>query len=270
MARRSTVPPPLQPAQLSALQIKAAIPKLERRLCELDAVEITDWNDEIRNRLDAVQSKVEGTLIDVFGPDTLESKRYEVPHFSFSVSMNVMGTPDHEWIDGYKQAVEAAKTSVQTVIEVLSEKLEDMGETPGGQALRAYEGLELHPEIDRAASKLYRDNHYANAIEDAVKALNGLVRLRSGVDDKDGTSLMESVFSPKKPILQFNPLADDSDVNEQRGYMMMFSGAVAGLRNPRAHKLIEDDAERALEFIAFVSLLAKLLDGAEKVSDITI
>ena len=44
--------------------------------------------------------------------------------------------------------------------------------------------------------------------------------------------------------------------------MMMFSGAVAGLRNPRAHSFIEDDPERALEFIAFVSLLAKLLDEA--------
>jgi hypothetical protein len=46
--------------------------------------------------------------------------------------------------------------------------------------------------------------------------------------------------------------------------MMMFSGAVAGLRNPRAHRLIQDDPERALEFIAFVSLLAKLLDAAKK------
>jgi hypothetical protein len=59
-------------------------------------------------------------------------------------------------------------------------------------------------------------------------------------------------------------LDDQSDIDEQRGYMMMFSGAVAGLRNPRAHKFVQDDPERALEFIAFVSLLAKLLDGARK------
>ncbi len=75
---------------------------------------------------------------------------------------------------------------------------------------------------------------------------------------------MERVFSPKNPTLKFNKLADASDMDEQKGFMMMFSGAVAGLRNPRAHKLIEDDAERALEFIAFVSLLAKLLDKAVK------
>jgi uncharacterized protein (TIGR02391 family) len=84
------------------------------------------------------------------------------------------------------------------------------------------------------------------------------------VENLDGSKLMERVFNPSNPVLRFNDLADDSDRDEQRGYMMLFSGAVAGLRNPRAHKLTQDDAERALEFIAFVSLLAKLLDGAEK------
>ena len=46
--------------------------------------------------------------------------------------------------------------------------------------------------------------------------------------------------------------------------MMMFSGAVTGLRNPRAHKIINDDPEKALEFVAFISLLAKLADKATK------
>jgi uncharacterized protein (TIGR02391 family) len=73
---------------------------------------------------------------------------------------------------------------------------------------------------------------------------------------------MESVFSPNDPTIKFNTLADQSDKDEQKGFMMMFSGAVAGLRNPRAHKFIHDDPERALEFIAFVSLLAKLVDEA--------
>jgi len=75
---------------------------------------------------------------------------------------------------------------------------------------------------------------------------------------------MEHVFSPKNPILKFNNLADASDMDEQRGFMMLFSGAVIGLRNPRAHKIIKDDPEKALEFIAFVSLLAKLADQAKQ------
>jgi uncharacterized protein (TIGR02391 family) len=70
-------------------------------------------------------------------------------------------------------------------------------------------------------------------------------------------------FNPTAPVLKFNALSTQSDKDEQKGFTMMFSGAVAGLRNPRAHEFIKDDPERALEFIAYVSLLAKLLEGAE-------
>lgn len=265
MARRAQTKPDPLPANLSASQIKAAIPKLERRLRELEAVNIDYWDDDFKNELDALQMKVEETLSGVFDPNTLEYKRYEVAKFWLHVPMWIdRPSSPQELVDGYTKATGKAINKLKTALSLLEEQLDDMGESPGGQALRAYEGLDLHSEIDRAAGKLYQDGHHANAIQDAVKALNGLVRLRSGIDDKDGTSLMEWVFNPKNPILKFNDLADESDRNEQRGFMMMFSGAVAGLRNPRAHKFIEDDAERALEFIAFVSLLAKILDEAVK------
>jgi uncharacterized protein (TIGR02391 family) len=64
-------------------------------------------------------------------------------------------------------------------------------------------------------------------------------------------------------LLKFNSLTNQSDKDEQKGFMQMFAGAVSGLRNPRAHGFLKDDPERALEFIAFVSLLAKLLDEAK-------
>src|SRR6516165_1725202 len=129
--------------------------------------------------------------------------------------------------------------------------------------VRAYRDLDLHPKIGEAAGKLYLDGHYANPIVDAVKALNNLVRLHSG-KDLDGDKLMTTVFSPDKPILRFNDLEDQSARDEQKGFMMMFAGVVAGLRNPRAHDLTQDDPEDALEWIAHISHLAKLLDGAKK------
>lgn len=145
----------------------------------------------------------------------------------------------------------------------MKEQLGDEGGNAADRAIRAYTNLDLHPEIARTASGLYRNGHYANAVEDAVKALSDLVRMRSG-EPLNGTTLMQRVFSPNAPILRLNSMADQSDKDDQLGFMMMFSEAVAGLRNPRAHKLIRDDLERALEFIAFISLLAKLLDGAKK------
>jgi hypothetical protein len=78
----------------------------------------------------------------------------------------------------------------------------------------------------------------------------------------------ETLRRPRAPLAapRYRALAPyEADNDEQKGFMMMFSGAVAGLRNPRAHRLIQDDPEQALEFIAFVSLLAKLLEGAKRV-----
>jgi uncharacterized protein (TIGR02391 family) len=140
----------------------------------------------------------------------------------------------------------------------------DSGEDAGSRSIRAYGDLDLHPEIARASTKLYQDGHYANAIEAAVKRLNAMVRMRSDLE-VDGTTLMERAFSPSNPVMRFNSMVDQSDKDEQKGFMMLFSGAVSGLRNPRAHGFIHDDPERALEFIAFVSLFAKLLEGATRV-----
>ena len=104
MARGRQPPPQPQPANLSAQQIKAAVPKLKRRLGELQAVEIDRWDDGVQQRLDGLQQKVEDTLMGVFGAETQEYKRFEVPKFWYSVSMTVYGTPD--WsspglVDGY-------------------------------------------------------------------------------------------------------------------------------------------------------------------------
>ncbi len=210
-------------------------------------------------------SKLDDTLIEIFGSDTFEREQTRVDTFGFSVNRLSFGGPHprHELVAAFRKGQETATSRIKARIELLSERLEDSGETSTAQALRAYEGLALHSDIERAAGALYRNGHYANAIEDAVKALNGVVRLRSGLE-LDGMPLMERVFGPGNPVLKFNDLQTQSDRDEQKGFMMLFSGAVAGLRNPRAHAFIQDDPERALEFIAFVSLLAKLLDGAKK------
>ncbi len=151
MARRSTPPPPKHPANLSAQQIEVAIPKLERRLRELEQVQIDHWDEALSSQLDGLQKKVEGTLIEVFGPDTLEYERYRVPGFWGKVAVMMGGTPDREYIRGYKSAIVDGASTLRTAIEMLLEQLEDMGQTPGGRAVRAMEGLDLHPAIGDAA-----------------------------------------------------------------------------------------------------------------------
>jgi len=262
---RSQKPPEPREAKLSPEQMEAAIPKIDRRLTDLDAFDVQSVNDRSDPRISALEKQLDTLLVTIFGADTVEYKRYRYAVTELDTAgLTIGGTPIHEVRGGLRRGVATAKANLEAIKVGFLEELGDAGRTAAGKTLKAYEGLELHPAIEHAAGRLFRDGHYANAVEDAVKALNALVRLNSGVDDRDGTGLMEYVFSPKAPILKFNALADQSDLDEQRGFMMMFSGAVAGLRNPRAHKIIKDDPESALEFIAFISLLAKLADKAKR------
>lgn len=246
--------------------MEAAIPKLDRRIADLDAFDVDSIADRSDARIDSLEKSLDALLVSVFGAGTVEYDRYywQVTRLDTASVNMIHRTPIHEIHEGLRRGIATAKAHLESIKKLFLEELGDAGLNSSGKTLKAYEGLELHPTIQRAVGDLYRDGHYANAIEDAVKALNALVRMNSGVEDKDGTTLMEFVFGSKKPVLKFNALADVSDIDEQKGFMMMFSGSVAGLRNPRAHKIIKDDPEMALEFIAFISLLAKLADKSTK------
>lgn len=122
------------------------------------------------------------------------------------------------------------------------------------------EGLSLHPRIAEVCVDLYRDGHYSSAILEASKSLINYVKEKSRQDNLDGAPLMRAVFSPKSPILAF----DVTDESEQEGMMHLFEGAVLAIRNPRGHDFPEDSPERALEYISFISLLANLVQTANK------
>jgi uncharacterized protein (TIGR02391 family) len=117
----------------------------------------------------------------------------------------------------------------------------------------------LHPSIIPIANKLYSDGHYRQAILDTYILLIDTVKIKSGRRDLDGSPLMQTVFSVKNPVIK---VSEDSD--EQLGFMWMFSGAVMGIRNPKAHRLIpQTDPQRTLEWLSFASVLLRVLDDAQ-------
>ena len=67
--------------------------------------------------------------------------------------------------------------------------------------------------------------------------------------------------------LTFNNFTDQTERDEQKGLMFLLSGVVSALRNPRAHKLLQDEPSRALECIALLSLLAGRVEKATPRTD---
>jgi uncharacterized protein (TIGR02391 family) len=253
-----------RPADLNLDQMQSAIPKLERRINELKEIDVGTVQKKYEPRFDSLTNKLNDTLRDVFGADTIEYNQYEVWDLDTSGAHMNQETPLYEVHEGIKDGIDRELSKLETIIELFKEKLGDVGETQSGKALKALGDLELHPEIERAATSLFENGHYANAVEDACKALNIFVKLRSGRDDLDGTELMQNIFSPKNPILKFNELQTESEKSEQQGMMFLFAGAMLALRNPRAHDLIIDDPEQALEQISFISFLAKSIERTKR------
>lgn len=251
-------------ANLSHEEMKAALTKINRRLEEIKAVDVQTIRQGNDPLLQELSGKLQQFLIDTFGNSTHEYFQYASYTELRVMSLQIGGTPISEIQSWVRSKLNAAITMLETIKAIFTEALEDAGISGTTvKAIKAYEGLELHPVIAQATSSLFRSGHPANAIEDAVKALNNLVRQKSELE-LDGIPLMQKTFNKNNPILRFNPLADDSDRNEQQGFMEWFTGTVTGLRNPRAHKIIKDDPEMALEYIAFISLLAKLVDKSIK------
>ena len=262
MAKRSNPPTPTS-AQLSPAAMHAAIPKLKRRIEDLRALSPESVQERSDPRFQSAVDKIDDTLVEIFGSDTVEYRRYSI-HSLDTASIQMGGTPMHEVRQGHKRGIERAISTLQTIIDLFQERTGDVGSSSELSAVRSFGSLDLHPEIKRAVAQLFSDGHYSNAIEDACKVLDGLVKIRSGKFELSGTDLMMTVFSVKNPILRFNELSSESDRSEQQGLMHLYAGAMLAFRNPRAHELVKDDAEYALEAISFVSLLAKTLDRAKK------
>ena len=123
----------------------------------------------------------------------------------------------------------------------------------------------VHPTIIRVAKPRFRSGQYADSVEAAMKGVNLRVKhyhkAQTG-GELDGTDLMHTSFSPNNPVILLDDLTTRTGRDIQQGYMEMFAGAMAGVRNPKAHGFIQISPERAIHFLFLASLLMFRLDDA--------
>jgi uncharacterized protein (TIGR02391 family) len=243
-------------------EVDQAIVKLTRRLDDVQRL------DPQRIRYDdpSVESAAENfrnTVLSIYGPNSPEYRRFRYWRIQYGSEWIGMDDSDFHknFIEGLKHTIEAIKN----LIRILEERKADFSADTTSRVRAAFEDLDLHQRIGGACAELYRDGHYPDAVLRASLALENFVKEKSGRYDISGSTLMEQVFSVNGPVLAFNALADQSDKDEQRGMMLLFQGTVFAFRNPRAHKLLKDSPEDALESIALISLLAKRLEQTKLV-----
>lgn len=152
-------------------------------------------------------------------------------------------------------------------VPALPDRVEHAEESlaPGDEWLTEYDRRITDEELRDATRKLFVDEHYANAVQDGVKTLNECVRAKSG-SLLDGDKLMSDVFRPDGPPKIRIPakLNSDNAKSEQRGHMMLCNGVVAAWRNPRAHKLMDDDPDKTIMMLEVVQHLMQVTRAATR------
>jgi uncharacterized protein (TIGR02391 family) len=119
----------------------------------------------------------------------------------------------------------------------------------------------LHPKIQEHCEDRFYNKQYSDAILAAYKVVLNEIKDVANIHDLDGKQLVEKAFSLNNPIIKLNDLVTQSDKDEQQGFMMLFSGAAVGIRNPKAHDLvIQTDKLKTLRYLTFASLLLERLD----------
>lgn len=246
--------------RLTLQEIDRGIGKFQRRIEDLRALDpsqLSLYDQKVRN----IELRIRTAVRDIFGPDSVEYKGNE-PYLIADLGQRAGGgSIYHEAVAvGIPQAI----AMLEGLIGLLEEKKSELGEDSTARVLAAFEGLDLHPRIASVCADLYRDGHYRNAVLDGCLALVNFVKEKSRRHDLDGAKLMREVFSKNNPLLAFNDLSNQTDLDEQEGMMHLFEGVVLALRNPRAHTLLDDSPELALEYIALLSLLAKRLEQTKR------
>lgn len=155
---------------------------------------------------------------------------------------------------------------LQATVDELGASAEETHPPPAmvlDDPLGLYDAVIDNAELRQTTRKIFADAHYSLAVEEAFKCVNNLVKRRSGNSEDDGAKLMQRVFSVDHPILKFTPMKTTSQKDQQQGYQMILSGAMIGIRNPRAHEhAFPDEPKAALEMLALANHLMRLIHGA--------
>lgn len=151
-------------------------------------------------------------------------------------------------------------------IDELEKKLEELQKPKPvdvGSAIGIFDATIQHPLIRKSTERLFKTGNYSSAILEAMKAVAHLVKEKSKLTE-DGQSLMSHAFAPKAPIIKLNALTNQSDLDEQAGFCLIFMGAMTGIRNPKAHTLVDQrDPVRTLHYLMLADLLAIRLEDAK-------
>jgi len=128
MARKSiTAEPPSR--VLTSDDLGNAIRSIQRRIEDLKAFDVTLIQKQYDPKANALQDKIEATLAEIFGNNTPEFYRHRVGRLDdlpAQIFLEGPGFSQWEVQAGYKRGIEAAIIQLESLRDLLKERLDDM------------------------------------------------------------------------------------------------------------------------------------------------
>lgn len=247
--------------------VNGGIIKLERRIKELEDFDISGIQEKWDPQIEALTTKINNTLADVFGHGTIEYNNYQIYTLdTLDSSIQLWGDREYSPLsiqEGYKKGIASAIVKLKSLKETLEEKRHDFTGYNDKNITPNCFWDDIHIKIKSVAKTRFESTHYSDAVEAALKEVNSCVKdivKRKTGKELDGAQLMHTAFSPVNPIIVLDDLSTESGKNIQQGYMEIFAGAMIGIRNPKAHDNIHITENRAIHFLYLSSLLMQKID----------
>lgn len=128
---------------------------------------------------------------------------------------------------------------------------------------------DVHPDVLKFCKAELLTDNYFHAVLEASKSVASKIRDLTGLGS-DGAALVQDAFSlgnDDTPILAINPLSNDTEKGEQKGFANLLIGLFGTFRNPTAHaeKIYwEMNKEDALDILSLISLVHRKIDKVRK------
>lgn len=244
--------------------LDAVLTRYDKVLGAFEKVYIAKWSETDREFTDSDHEWLRAKAMSVLQTEAQEAQTF---------CQTLLYEPSLFFLAWWQKAGPEARERNKTIFEKIEilrlQKAQKTGATPvppvpkeNVDSFKEIWGL-LHPKVAEVARTRFESGHYADAAEAVFKEINDIVRklvkAQTG-KEYDGASLMQCAFSAQNPILKLDDLGSETGRNIQVGYMQIFSGAMTGIRNPKAHANVEIDSVRSIHFLFLASLLLFKLD----------
>jgi hypothetical protein len=189
------------------------------------------------------------------------------------VNLNVQGAgvidPIAAWHTITKPKPVLEPDDIMSTCNQMTGRLEELIRRAQAEAPPQIGAEAMHPLIWGAASRLWQDGHFREAVASAAETLIMHVKSRTRRNDVPETALWQESFSdkppePGRPRLRWPGDPTNRDVKSMNDGLRKFApGVQMTIRNNAVHNTHEMSEQHALERLATLSLLARWIDECE-------